>query len=82
MAPKRGPCIVYLDDQNLQDYSTTFHEKLDMDSTWDKPVLAIVLRGIDANKKICMVECFNFVSDFNFLYMITLQKLTRIKSQI
>jgi nucleoside diphosphate kinase len=23
-----------------------------MDSTWDKPVLAIVLRGIDANKKI------------------------------
>lgn len=47
-----GLKFVYLDDQNLQDYSTTFHEKLDMDSTWDKPVLALVLRGIDANKKI------------------------------
>ena len=42
----------YLDDKNRQDYYTVFHEKLEMESTWEKPVLALVLRGIEANKKI------------------------------
>lgn len=48
-----GLKLVYLDDKNRQEYYSTFHENLDeMNSTWEKPVLALVLRGLDAAKKI------------------------------
>lgn len=48
-----GLKLVYLDDKNREEYYTTFHENLnEINSTWEKPVLALVLRGLDANKKI------------------------------
>lgn len=43
--------MVYLEAKQHDEYYKLFHEKIEL-NTWEKPVLAVVLRGIDAFKKV------------------------------
>lgn len=46
-----GLRMAYLDDKQHDEYYKLFHEKIVL-NTWEKPVLAIVLRGIEASRKV------------------------------
>ena len=46
-----GLRMVYMDAKQHDEYYKLFHEKIVL-NTWEKPVLAIVLRGIDASRKV------------------------------
>lgn len=47
-----GIRLVYLDDKQREEYYQLFHEKFELSSTWETPVLAMVLRGLDAARKV------------------------------
>ena len=47
-----GLKLVYLDDKNRQEYYSIFYENLEMQSTWEKPVLALIVRGTEAVRKV------------------------------
>lgn len=47
-----GLRLVYLDEKNREEYRSVFHESIEMDGTWGKPVLAVVLRGLEATRKV------------------------------
>ena len=47
-----GIRLVYLDDKNRDEYYQLFHEKLEISATWEKPVLALLLRGLEAGRKV------------------------------
>ena len=47
-----GMRLVYLDDQRREEYYNLFHAKFEGGEQWDQPVLAIALRGLDAQRKV------------------------------
>lgn len=47
-----GLRLVYLDDKNKEEFYSIFHEQFEVESTWEKPVLAMVLRGLEAARQI------------------------------
>jgi len=50
-----GIRLAYVDDRQREEYYQLFHEKFELSSTWDKPVLAMVLRGLDAARKVASI---------------------------
>ena len=46
-----GLRLVYVDDKQHEEYYQLFHEKIELSSTWEKPMLALVFRGLDAAQK-------------------------------
>ena len=47
-----GLRMVYMEDKHKEEYYKIFHQKIETSSTWDKPVLAVILRGLDAASKV------------------------------
>ena len=47
-----GLRLLYLDDKHREEYQTLFHKTFDAQESWDRPVLALLLRGVDAINKV------------------------------
>lgn len=47
-----GLRMVYLEQKHKDEYYKIFHQKIELSATWEKPVLALVLRGLDASSKV------------------------------
>jgi len=43
-----GMRMLYLGDKQREEYYNLFHQKFEAGDSWDQPVLAIALRGLDA----------------------------------
>ena len=47
-----GLRMVYIDDRNREEYKEVFHHTFDELESWDRPVLALVIRGFEAVQKV------------------------------
>lgn len=47
-----GIRMIYLEETQKDEYYKIFYQKIESSSSWDKPVLAVLLRGLDAQTKV------------------------------